>query len=130
MPDFADVEDTAAFLRDQAEAEKNAHSERLSALANQRIRLFIIEFKRRFPKRRLKLTFGMGTELIEIDDWHVDTAFGHGEVYIYKGRYRTNQRRAKCLNFIHDLIDDLGSITDDYRTAAPDADWAVTPEAA
>lgn len=88
--------------------------ERISNLATARARKIRAEFIERFPRRRLEILFGNGSEYVQIDermvneDGTIQRKGGNGW-QIWRG-----------LEFIFDAINDIHEITDGYTQGCPD----------
>jgi len=137
---------TAAALVDRAERLQEEfnrrQAEQLGALADERLALMAAEFRKHYPKRRLRILFGMGSYYVDLDGrpvqfWQREDFSGwevrRGDWYAqWEGKLghalNLPLPTTPGLALIHDALGDVERICGDFTLAAPN-DLTVTPEA-
>jgi hypothetical protein len=107
----------------RADAERERYSRTLGRIADERTAELKREWRRRYPRRALRIVFGMGSESVLIgseerplyihdrDDWHYQGPRGLA--------LGPRERGAHTLQFVADAIADVWAICGDYREACP-----------
>lgn len=123
------------FLRKQVEKELDRHHAAMDSLANALVKIGVDAFRKKFPKRRLSILFGMGTELISIDGDNVEfywnpssrsviwsDEYPEGRVIpaAWSIEWRNCHVKPETVDMLCVMLNDLLEVTDGYREACPD----------
>lgn len=87
---------------------------RIGRLADDRLHPLKEEFEKRFPRRRLEIVFGNGSECVLIDDRMAN------EDGTIKRKHGGGWQVWRGLGFIFDALNDIHEITDGYTHGCPD----------
>lgn len=123
---------SAAHLKKQAEEARNRLSERLTRLADLRMKLLIPWWHEVFPTRQLRVIFGNGAALAFIDGRRVCTVPGlNHEIELPETHkyYRTRgdvRMRDSTLEPLMGALNDVDDITDGLMDANPN-DLIIEP---
>lgn len=130
-------QENATTLRKKADEARARFNKRISALADQRLKLLVPWWHQKFPKRQLKIIFGNGTEHIRIDGRSYYSApYPPHPAAPHGGTHAQIHRRNK-LNWpmfvppgvfyaIDRAIRDVDGITNGHRDGVP-ADFVIEP---
>jgi hypothetical protein len=114
-------------LMKSAEGALRRYSASLENLARKRLELLIPWWQTKFPTRQLRIIFGNGAYSASVDGRHLYICEGlPTEIRHAKYEYRRFDVPDSCFDEMISALEDVETITDDYRGATPE-DFVIEP---
>lgn len=122
------------ILQIQVEKADDDATAAFSKIADRVVKVAVDAFRAKFPKRRLEITFGMGTEIIRVDGEHMQFWWNpsgrsvvwtdehpRGEVIPASWSVEWHEHRVPpaMVDMLCIMLDDLLYATDGYQRACP-----------